>query len=255
MPHIVSWDDPAVDWHSFELSILRSCWDYHLRYDEFLEWLGRLEAGEASVMNPIQLVRWNSDKKYLLELNSNGIPTIPTHYLPQHSSEALEEVLITCNWNDVIVKPSISASAYRTHRVKRDSIASFENEFGEMVSKSGILIQPFLREIQSDGELSLIYFGREFSHAVRKKPKHGDYRSQEIHGGDTFPEKITERHLSAANRVMDYIKGDFLYARVDLIETDGSLLLSELELIEPSLYFTFDENASVKFVAQIVSRL
>jgi glutathione synthase/RimK-type ligase-like ATP-grasp enzyme len=248
----VPWDSD-VDWEAFDLCILRSCWDYHLRINEFLRWLDRLEERRVNIMNPISTVRWNHDKRYLKDLENRGIPIVPTFLPNGEVATSLKEIMTANGWNDVIFKPCVSAAAYRTHRVRLNEADAFDGEFAAIRNDGGLLVQKFMPEIQFTGEWSFVFFDRSFSHAVLKKPAAGEFRSQDLYGGTSLsaiPEQAQVRH---AGRVLDAIPGDLLYARVDMIEVDGRMLLGELEVIEPSLFFTDDADSPERFV-QCLSR-
>ena len=249
----VQWDSKSTDWESFDLCILRSCWDYHVRIKEFLLWLQRLSERQVRISNPIPIVQWNYHKRYLKDLERRGIPIVPTHVVEKAEVSDLKTILHLYGWDEVIVKPCVSASSYRTHRVSWDEAELYHSEFDGIVRESGGLVQPFVPEVQSSGEWSFIFFDRNFSHAVLKQPKDGEYRSQESFGGLIVDAHPTDAQIQAAAKIVASVDGDLLYARVDMIQVNGRLLLAELELIEPSLFFKNDPHSALRF-ARAVSR-
>lgn len=203
------WTDPRVDWAGYDLILIRSIWDYFERYEEFLGWLGRLEG--LAVWNPPDVLRWNSEKTYLRELEEAGVRTIPT---------AWEGAV---PWDEAIVKPRVGAGSLGLRRAAR----------GEPIGP-GEMAQPFLPDIVKGGELSLVFFDAAFSHAVRKVPADGDIRVQPEYGGRVEAVEPTDEEMHAAERAVAAAGRDLLYARVDLV---ADCLLIELEVIEPRFFF------------------
>jgi glutathione synthase/RimK-type ligase-like ATP-grasp enzyme len=216
----VVWDDEAADWSAFDAIVIRSTWDYHKRFDEFRAWLDRMEG--LPLWNPAAVLKWNTHKSYLLDLQSRGIAIVPTLFVPRGSS--------------YIVKPAVSATAFRTERHQADS---------------DLLVQPFVPEIVSDGELSFIFLGRKFSHAVRKRAGSGDFRVQTEFGGSAEPFSPPQHLIDQAADIADTLGEQWLYARVDCVVRDGRLLLMELEATEPSLFL--DGQSAERFADAITS--
>jgi hypothetical protein len=225
----VVWNDPAVDWRSFDLVVIRSCWDYHLRPDEFRGWLDRLDRLRVPVGNTSDTIRWNMHKRYLRELATEGIPVVSE---PQQPTDK------------VVVKPAISASAYETHVF--DDLSAARETIGRL---GDVIVQEFIPEIVTRGEWSLMLFGGEFSHAVRKLPKEGDFRVQHEFGGRYLLEAPPPAVMTLAQRVLSVV--DVLYARVDIVEAARGPLLMELELIEPGLFLKMGPAAARRFAAAI----
>ncbi len=169
------WSQPDIRWEDFDAVVIRSAWDYHLRIDEFLAWLERLEAVSANVWNPPALLRWNLDKAYLDELAARGIPKVPSRRVRRGHRVALATILGELGWDDAVVKPAVSASAHRTFRTLQSEA---EELFFELLQTGDALVQPFQPQVTSEGEWSLCYFGGSFSHAVLKRPGAGDFRTQ-----------------------------------------------------------------------------
>ena len=230
--------------------MLRSTWDYHLRHEEFARWVEARELDGSRLWNPPGLVRWNSHKFYLRDLERRGVPIVPTRFLPAGTGGALGEILARAGWDRAVVKPAVSATAFRTHRVERRS-AEDDAPARDLLAESDALVQEYLPEIESEGELSFIHLGGTFSHAVRKRPTPGDFRVQEQFGGRAEAERPAGELVRAAGRAVAAIDSPWLYARVDAVETSRGLLLMELELVEPSLYLASDRDAVGRFADAI----
>lgn len=215
----VVWDDD-VDWRAFDAIVLRSTWDYHKRLDEFRAWLDRMDG--LPLWNPPEVLRWNTHKSYLLDLQSRGIAIVPTLLVPRGGG--------------YIVKPAVSATAFRTERHTNDD---------------DLLIQPFVPEVVADGELSFMFLGKKFSHAVRKRAASGDFRVQSDFGGSATPFDPPGELIEQAAHIASMLGERWLYARIDCVVRDGRLLLMELEATEPSLFL--NATAAERFADAITS--
>jgi len=236
------WTGPAPE--AFDLVVVRSPWDYHLKPGEWRAWLDALR---LPCLNPVDILRWNSDKSYLLELEALGVPIVPT--VLARIGMTLEEAMR--EWDDVVVKPVVSASAHRTWRTGRGAEERFEAE----LAAGDLLVQPFLPEVTEPGEWSLVFLAREFSHAVLKRPASGDFRSQEEHGARVERVEPPAFLLEAARFVLAQVEGPLLYARVDGILRGEEFLLMELELVDPTLFLEHAAEASGRFAEAICRAL
>jgi glutathione synthase/RimK-type ligase-like ATP-grasp enzyme len=248
------WDDASVDWKSFDAVILRSTWDYFLSPSSFSAWLSRLEEIGARLWNPIPIIRANSDKSYLKSLEAAGLPTVPTVWVEAGGGANLDALLAAQGWRDAVVKPVVSGGAFRTSRVKRGNSAG-QAALDEVLAHSGAMIQPYLVEIASEGEWSFIFIDGEFSHAVLKMPRSGDFRVQEIHGGRTERREPPPQLLAQARAALGAGAASCLYARVDGVRRGGELVIVELELIEPALYLAHAPGAARKLAQAIKARI
>ena len=257
------WDDPTVAWHSFDGVVIRSCWDYHLRYEEFFRWIDRVTGGGVPIWNPPGTLRWNSRKTYLHDLTIGGVRTIPTLWLEKDGVRAqaasLATILSETGWDNAVVKPIISASAHETWRVTlseaRANSTSQDERLRALVARHGVMVQPFVPEIESDGEWSLQFFAGAFSHAVLKRAAPGDFRVQREFGGTHESVTPTATMLRQAVRALRSAPGESLYARVDGVVLGGDLVVTELELLEPSLFLDADGQAPSRFADAIANRL
>lgn len=251
-PEPVAWD-AEVDWRGFDRIVVRSTWDYFQRIDAFRAWLDELERVGAPVLNPVATLRWNTDKRYLQRFAERGVPAIETAWLARGERVSLEELMKERGWAEAVVKPSISGGGWRTFRVRLDEAASRQGELERLLADGEAMVQPFVREILEDGERSLIFFNRAWSHAMRKRPKAGDFLVQLEHGGsiEAFDPPAALREL--AERALAQVDGPLLYARVDAVHTDGEWRLNELELIEPMLYLRYAPGAAERFAEALVA--
>ncbi|GAA0392623.1 hypothetical protein GCM10009541_39660 [Micromonospora gifhornensis] len=257
----VVWDDPAVDWADYDLVVLRSPWDYMSRRDDFVAWAARV----PRLVNPADVVRWNTDKRYLDELRAAGVPTVPTGWvLPGESWQP------PADDGEYVVKPSISAGSQDTGRYDltdpehRDLAVAHVRRLGDAGRIA--MIQPYLRAVDTAGETALLYLagpqGLAFSHAIRKGPMlsgpdlgtEGLYKPEEI-----SPRTATADQLAVAERTLAVVPGGtdrLLYARVDLIPgPDGTPVLVELELTEPSLFLGYADGAPERLAEAIHTHL
>ncbi|ADB33466.1 conserved hypothetical protein [Kribbella flavida DSM 17836] len=247
-PVIEVWSDPSVDWSSYDAVLLRSVWDYHTRYVEFAEWLGQLDKAGVRVLNDSALVRWNADKSYLLELRERGVAIVPSQVA---AGACLREVVAGLAGQEIVIKPTVSASALNTVRGVAGS-EQLERAMDDLPD-TVYLVQPFQREIVTDGEWSLMFFGGVYSHAVVKRPAAGDYRVQHEYGGTVERVEPSPAVLGAATAALAAgSRTAPAYARVDGIVSAGRFLLMELELIEPYLFFP-DHAPAVDALATAVA--
>jgi|SRR5215831_7549267 len=252
---IVDWRTAGVNFSQFDLVVLRSCWDYHLRGAEFTEWLQRT-ASSVPVLNDVKTVLWNRNKFYLVELAAMGIGIAPTIFVNGSgliSSSAWQEMR---SWKQSVVKPAVSASAHKTWLFDSAAVPS-ENELKIKMEAQPFLIQQFIPEIATQGEISFIYIDGTYSHAALKRPAAGDFRVQQEHGGSAELFHPGSALLDQANEIAATVLQvhDSLYCRIDAVARDGKLVLMELELIEPELFLGLAEGAAERFAKAIVRRM
>jgi glutathione synthase/RimK-type ligase-like ATP-grasp enzyme len=242
----VPWDVDR-EWSGFDAVIVRSCWNYYLKPQEFATWIRTLGARGVPIWNPADLLLWNMDKAYLCELAGMGVSTVPTYLAG--SGESLADILGEHGWSEGVVKPRISATAHSTWRVDRESARAHQPAFEAMCARGGALVQPFVPEIQTHGEWSLVFLAGEYSHAVLKRPGSSDFRVQTggiVPGARPRPEWIVE-----AERIVSLVPHSWLYARVDVCEIPDGLLLMELEMLEPSLFLDQHPDAPARLAGAI----
>ena len=263
----VVWSDGSVEWDDFDAVVVRSIWDYYRRPDEFAAWVDRVDAASPAVLNDPATLRWNRHKFYLRDLEDRGIATLPTEYVQRGTEATLSDVFDRRGWDELVVKPAVSAGAFETRRIGREDAEDEQPWFGGLVGDRDVLVQEFADGITA-GEWSLVFFGGSYSHAAVKRPEAGDFRVQEDHGGSVAAETPSESLRKRASEVVDAVTaergGDVpLYARVDGIErdrgcggTDGvEFRLLEVELIEPELFFRVDPDAGERLADALLGRL
>jgi glutathione synthase/RimK-type ligase-like ATP-grasp enzyme len=252
----VVWDADVV-WGDFDLVVVRSTWDYAERLPEFLGWSAHVES-VTRLLNSAEVLRWNTDKRYLAELERAGVPIVPTQFLepgdgPGHRYEDVEHV----------VKPVVSAGSRDTLRLgARETDRSHAHSGGLLAAGRRVMVQPYLHEVDEHGETALLYVDGRFSHAMRKGPLLTS--GMELVQGLFAQEEMTPRDPSDAERelaeaalaaIPDHLADDLLYARVDLLPTAEGPRLLELELTEPSLFLDHHEPAAGALADAVVRRL
>ncbi len=258
----IPWDRADVRWNDFAAVVLRSTWDYHRRPEEFRRWLTMLESAQALVFNPTRLLRWNMEKTYLRELEAAGIAVVPTVWLPPGAKVDLPRLLGGKQWERAVIKPVISASADETWMIRRSEASTPEEKerLERLLARAGVMIQPFVEEIVTLGEWSMIFFNGEYSHAIVKRPAAGDFRVQAQYGASRRSVRAHRHLIKEARAIIDAavsLTGEPLplYARVDgvISGTTERFLLMELELIEPELVFASSPNEAPKRFARALA--
>ena len=258
MCDIVDWDDPSADWSRYSMAIVRSPWDYHRRYDEFLAWVDRVSA-VTSLQNSAEIIRWNTDKTYIGEMEAAGIPVIPTTFVRGAEDLVLANELIK---GDVVVKPTVSAGSNNTERHTKVPAAAAAHIASLVDAGRTVMVQPYQRFIDDNGETGLLYFNGAYSHAFRKgailatgdNVKNGLYTVEEI-----GPRQANEAELELGEAVMEFVTAKFgtapLYARVDMVRGSlGAPVLMELEMAEPSLFLAMAAGADTRFASAVTAR-
>jgi hypothetical protein len=266
VPRWTVWDDPSVDWAGFDLTLIRSTWDYTFRHAQFVDWAGRV----PRLVNDAAVVRWNSDKRYLLDLAGLGVPIVPTVLAEPGEPVALPER------GQFVVKPSVGAGSRGAARFDADDRGSPSQSAGArdhaaLLQAAGlaVLVQPYLEGVDSRGETGLLFFGGQYSHAIRKAsmlPPGAAHRLGPRQAPGVFePDRITARRaspaeISTAHQVLDAahrhlrdalgVQTPPLYARVDLLPGPHGPVLIELELIEPSLFLRYAPPESIRRLAE-----
>lgn len=250
-PHI--WSDAGVDWAGHDALLVRSTWDYFERYTEFLQWYQRIEALRCPIANPLPLLMWNSDKRYLLELAAQGVAIIPT----AHARGGELDAALAPLQGEVVVKPSVSGGAWNTVR-GRIGDDGFAQALARLPRELDYLIQPFVPQVVEDGEWSLLFFGGVYSHAVLKKPASGDYRVQTYFGGTATVTEPPAHVAAAARHALEAVAKlgyrDQAYVRVDGVVVDDGFRIMELEFVEPFLHLAAHPPAARLFAAQLAQR-
>lgn len=263
---IIPWDDPMVNWADFDACLIRTTWDYWDdgeggdRRDEFVAWAERV-AGQTRLFNPPEVIRWNTHKRYLRELEAAGAKLAPTIWLDAGATIDVAAAVAERGWSAGFIKPQIGACARETLRFEADpaGLAAAQAHLDRTLTREPMILQPYLRRVEREGETSLIFFDGAFSHAVQKIPVPGDYRVQDDHGASDRPAEVTAAEIDAAAALVEAAGGrhhPLLYARVDMMRDDeGAWVLAELEVVEPSLFFRHAPAAAGRLADALLARL
>jgi len=250
----VDWAHQDFNWDTVKSAIFRSTWDYSDRYEEFKKWCKSLK-NEVTLINTYEQINWNVDKHYLKELESKGINIPESVFIEPGQKITLTEIHRAYGWSHSVLKPAISAGARHTYQLNEDHLDDYEATFQELIKVESMMLQPFLKSIPSTGELSLMMMNGRYTHAVIKKAKAGDFRVQDDFGGTVSTHEPTKQEILFAEKVIQACDEIPLYARVDIVwDNEDELALSELELIEPELWFRFNPQAAEVLVEGIVNR-
>jgi hypothetical protein len=258
--HSVDWDDSGVEWRGFDLVVLRSAWDYAERLPEFLAWAEGV-ARVTTLMNPLPVVRWNTDKHYLGELARAGAPVVPTTYLEPgaDAARALDEFLAHVPCRELVAKPAVGAGARDARRHLRAARAEILEHVEPLLTAGrAVMLQPYLESVDSTGETALMYLGGRFSHAIRKGallPSGAPSTPALFAAEDIIARTPAADELAAAERILAAVPvGGVTYARVDLLrDAHGAPRLLELELTEPSLYLAHARQSAARLAAALMA--
>jgi len=250
-----NWDNTYVDWTETGYVLFRTTWDYFDRYPEFEQWINKVK-NLTTFINPIDTIMWNLDKHYLNELKNNGINIPPTTYIERGCTKSLRDIYHSAGWEEVILKPVISGGARHTYRIAEENIADNEKLFSELIQVESMMLQEFQHSIINNGEIALMLFNGKFTHAVLKRAKPGDFRVQDDFGGTVEDYQATMDEISFAEVVVACCQSLPVYARVDIIrDNNNQLCITELELIEPELWFRRNPKAVDSFADAIANHI
>ncbi len=249
-----NWADPDFDWTKTRCAIFRTTWDYFERFEEFFSWIESTKH-KTSFINSSEIINWNIDKHYLQGLAKNGINIAPTLFIEEGNVITLSQLFKRTNWPETVIKPAISGAARHTYRINSKNCYKFEDVFQKLIKDECILFQEFLNNITTQGEISLIMIGGKYTHAVKKIAKIGDFRVQDDHGGSVKEHRATKEEVLFAENCLKASPFEPIYARVDIVnDNSNNLSLSELELIEPELWFR-NNPTSANLLADEISSL
>lgn len=245
---MVAWQDERVNWDDYDAVYICTPWDYPQHADKFVAVLERIDHSSAELVNCLSLVRWTLAKSYLKDLEARGAAIVPSSWYEDIDAGMFPEYFAAHQTNKVVIKPLIGANAMDTYvltnPVAQDVVANLVQVF----SGRPYFVQPFIEQIQHEGEYSLFFFSGKYSHAILKSPKTGDFRVQEEHGADISSVQPDAELVDVASKVISLVDPGPVYVRADFVRGDGGrYLLMELELIEPSLYFRTNSGAAERF--------
>jgi len=241
------WDE--TDWSPYPYILIRTPWNYTRKAGLFLEKISEATRRGQTIIHSEEIIRWNIDKRYLTELSKAGHKVVPTHVEPAFRHETLKPHFD--KYGTVVVKPVVGAAGRNTFKIApQDDPLTASALFG-----SQALVQPFIPAIETEGEYSFIFFEEEFSHAVLKKAKAGEFRVQDDHGGSVAAYVPTSEEIAQTRRILKAVNRDTVYARVDVVKWQGEFHLMELEIIEPELFFRFSDGAMARFAKAVCGRV
>ena len=238
----VAWDN-KFDPSKFRFALFRTTWNYFEKLDLFLSFLKRC-AKKTSFINPYRQIKWSLDKRYLLWLKDRGVNIPPTHLVKKRGGVDLLSLCAEKGWKEIVIKPCVSAAAWNTHYIKK---VEYQTQvlFDSLIKTQDMLIQVFQKNIITWGEVSIMMINGKFSHAVLKNAKDGDFRVQDDFGGTVSAYEPKKSEVKFAKTVIGALPFSPVYARVDLVkDNNNNLALSELELIEPEMWFRLNPPAA-----------
>ncbi|MBS0591458.1 MAG: hypothetical protein JSR65_12585 [Proteobacteria bacterium] len=260
---VVDWDDADTDWSRYRLALLRSPWDYTMRLREFLDWAERASRA-TQLLNPLDVIRWNTDKHYLGDLARAGVATVPSHFIEpgEDAQMLLDRFLVRHAAGEFVVKPSVGAGSRDAQRYGREERAQALDHTQRLLDGGrSVLLQPYLDRVDAHGETALIFFDGEYSHAIRKGPllKRGEGPTRALFAAEHITPRtpgVDELRVAQSALAAMPFAQPLLYARVDLIRdgADAPCVL-ELELTEPSLFFAHADGSAARFAHGVARRL
>jgi glutathione synthase/RimK-type ligase-like ATP-grasp enzyme len=250
-PVPVIWDQPQ-DWAAFDVIILRSIWDYHLKYPRFLEWLDALDQTGVPVHNSTSLVRWNADKKYMLELEQKGVRITPSRIATAHDDVTLAGIAAETGWRSLVVKPTVASTGYETWLCETPVSAEAERQFSEQRRAMNVLVQEYAVGVQH-GEISMVFLNGAYSHSVLKRAVGSEFRVHIEHGGTVETVVPDAARIAWAESVVAAAPEPWTYARVDLVTDTAGPLLMELELLDPELFFKYEPASAARLITSLTA--
>jgi len=250
--HLPIWNS-GIDWNQFDISVIRTTWDYHSQKEEFVQWCQSV----PRLFNNANIVEWNTHKSYLHELELCGVAIAKTAWINANEQVDLENLLHQFETDKGFIKPQVGACASDTFRFTLKNIEEAQ-EFLNAQLHQDMMVQPYIESVETTGELSAIFIDGKFTHGVQKIPVKGDYRVQDDFGASDVPYNFSQSEIAdmciTLEKVPEY--ASLLYARFDYLRSDdGTLLLNELELVEPSLFFRHCKETANEFANAIVKRV
>jgi len=257
----VAWDDPNFDWSSTRFALFRAVWDYFDRYAEFSVWYEKA-ATLTTFINRKALIDWNIDKHYMADLNSRGVHIPKTLFVEAGEQinllEAFQKAkaLLGFDGGEFVLKPCIAGGARHTYKFHEDDWSQYNPIFQQLIADEAMMLQELQHNIISQGELSLMFMGGEYTHAILKKAKPGDFRVQSDYGGSIALHEASTAEIDFSQKVIDACPEMPLYARVDIFRDNGNAIaLAELEIFEPELWFRCHEESAARLAQAIKNHI
>ena len=247
------WNDPDVDWSLSRLCLVRSTWDYYRHYDEFARWID-YAASVSIVRNDPGLLTWSSHKWYLREIEARGVPVVPSAWLQRGQTANLNDIRADRGWEDIVIKPARGAGTHGVMHVSSNeaSLRNGEVHLGHLLAVNDVLVQPYLESVRDYGERALIFINGTYSHAVVKKAFDSVLA---VRSARLARVEASDAEKEIASNALRSCPGNPLYARVDLLRDGSRPCVSELELIEPALYFGAETTAAERIADALESQI
>tara|TARA_R110002049_G_scaffold260412_1_gene436255 strand:+ start:16043 stop:16933 length:891 start_codon:yes stop_codon:yes gene_type:complete len=244
----VPWRDPGIRWREYDAVYICTPWDYIEHPDEFLRVLSAIDRSRPVLVNDLALVQWTLEKSYLRDLAARGAAIVPSTWYRDFDEEYASEFFAEHNAKRLVIKPLIGANATDTFVLQKPLSGQLLSDLAETFRERAFFVQPYIESIETEGEYSLFYFAGEYSHAIQKVPKSGDFRVQEEHGANIRSIEPAAALVAAADKILAMVSPSPVYARADFVhDEERGYLLMELELIEPSLYLRTCAEAPERF--------
>jgi glutathione synthase/RimK-type ligase-like ATP-grasp enzyme len=252
--HAPRWNDPEVDWTAFDVAVVRTTRDDRTDRDAFVAWAATT-AEATALWNPADVLRWNTHRSYLLELEDRGAPVVPTAWLAQGDRIDLGALLVRRGWTRAVVRPAVAAGSEGLVRIRTDAVEEGQRHLDALLTVGDAMVQPYLSTVETRGELSVVVVDGEVSHAVRKLPAAGEFRTQQEFGGRNVEQPLDRDTAALAVWLVEAAGTELLLARVDLLEDEvGSLHLAELEATDPDLFLDAAPGAADRVADAILRR-
>lgn len=241
----LAWSDPDFDWSSTKAVLFRTTWDYFDNFPMFSKWLNSVSK-VTTLYNSEAIIRWNLDKHYLQDLKTKGVHIAETLFVEKGDQRTLEDLYKETGWTETVLKPCVSGAARHTYKLNTENRANHQGIYETLIANEAMMLQPFQKNIVTEGEISMMVFNGKFRHAILKKAKAGDFRVQDDFGGSVHNYQPSEDEIEFAEHVVRACKELPLYARVDIFkDNDNRMALAELELVEPELWFRHHPDAAM----------
>jgi glutathione synthase/RimK-type ligase-like ATP-grasp enzyme len=250
-----AWDDANFNWSTTKYILFRTTWDYFERFTEFSLWL-ECVSKQTTLINSKEIIYWNIDKHYLLDLQQKGVNIPPTRFIEKGEKITLGQLFKETGWNTTVLKPCISGGGWNTFKINKEAVKVHEATLAKLLETESMMLQPFQENIVTKGEVSMMVFGGKFTHAILKRAKSGDYRVQDDYGGTIQTYSPSQEEISFAEKAINACFEMPIYARVDIFrDNNNELALAELELIEPELWFREHTEAATLLAKEIKKQL
>jgi hypothetical protein len=241
----IPWDEPNEDWSQYSAGLIYSPWNYNDNRALFLEALAKMKEAGVVLLNSLETMTWNTDKRYLLDLVKWDIPIIPTVFADDTAGNvnipaSIEDLRSTTGSNRFILKPCVSAGSSNIFRV--ESADEAQSAYQEHLQGKPFMIQPFLQEVCDEGEWSFVFLDGKYSHSFLRQTEVGGYKVQHSNDKQDMTPLLAPGMLEQAQRIFDKIVQERggevpLILRVDVVKgKDGILRVMEIEQVDPFLY-------------------